>query len=348
MAEPTGEGILAASPVRRLRTDRGDAGERLDRVLVRHLADLRASRSRVRMWIEAGRVRRNGAVAVRPGERLARGDVLEVDLPPAPPPRPRPPAWDHPLIILFEDEHLLAVDKPPGMLVHPTPGRREGTLVNALLADPSRFEDGRPRLVQRLDRDTSGVLLVARTRSAHAALARALGGGEAEKTYLAVVYGVPERSKGRIDLRLDRDPGDPRRRLASRDRGQPAATRWEVLAAAPDGPAGGVRPALLACRLETGRTHQIRAHLGAVGHPLVGDPLYGEPRHQGIADPTLAAACAGFPRQALHAWRLTFHHPFTNRRLELEAPPPDDLDVLLAACGFAAPAPLKPHPLPAT
>jgi 23S rRNA pseudouridine1911/1915/1917 synthase len=347
MAEPTGEGIHAASPVRRLRADRGDAGERLDRALVRRLADLRISRSRVRAWIEAGRVRRNGAAAVRPGERLTRGDVVEVDLPPAPPPRPRPPASEHPLTVLFEDEYLLAIDKPPGMLVHPTPGHREGTLVNALLADPHRFEDGRPRLVQRLDQGTSGVLLVARTRAAHAALARALGSPEAEKIYLAVVYGVPAGSKGRIDLRLARNPEDPRRRLASRDRGQPAATRWELLAAAPGGPAGGVRPALLTCRLETGRTHQIRAHLGAVGHPLVGDPLYGEPRHRGIADPARAAACAGFPRQALHAWRLRLLHPFTGRRLELEAPPPQDVAALLRACGLKVPARLRLHPPPA-
>jgi 23S rRNA pseudouridine1911/1915/1917 synthase len=345
------------------RADRGDAGGRLDHVMVRHFTGLPGlSRSRLQGWIAAGRVRINGAVIRRPAGRLAAGDELEVELP-APPPsrrRVRPLAAQRlPLAILYEDEHLLALDKPAGMVVHPTGRYRDGTLVNALAwhlregvaaaaaaAGPREDEqpagappDVRPGLVHRLDRDTSGVLLVAKSRAAHAGLARAIKARALQKDYLAVVYGRAPLAKGRIELKLLRDPRDRRRVAVSRTEGVSAATLYELLAESrgPGERSGrAVWLSLLRCRLITGRTHQIRVHLAALGLPIVGDPLYGEPRHRGIADPALAALCRDFPRQALHAWRLALRHPVTGRDLTLWAPLPADLCRLLHAAGFPA------------
>ncbi len=254
-----------------------------------------------------------------------------------------------PLSILYEDEHLLAVDKPAGLVAHPTAGHRDGTLWNALLfraraegwaGEPSEG-DRRPSLVHRLDRGTSGVLLVAKSAAVHAGLARALrtssaasGRQRAGKRYLAVVYGRARRDAGRIALPIGTDPADRNRRVVSPE-GQAALTLYERLAEAPAAPLS-----LLACVLASGRTHQIRVHLAALGHPLVGDPLYGEPRHvagiqRAIADPALSAACRAFARPALHAWRLAFVHPVTRERLALTASVPPDLSALLARAGMA-------------
>jgi 23S rRNA pseudouridine1911/1915/1917 synthase len=299
-------------------------------------------------------VKVNGAAARRPAARLAVGDAVEVQLPPLILGHGRPPmeAQPLPLAILYEDQHLLAVSKPAGMVVHPAGRHRDGTLANALLwhlrnraapGDPSSAAG--PGLVSRLDRDTTGVLLVAKTGAAHAGLARARRSSSMHKDYLAAVYGLPPHDKGRIELRLRRDPLNPHRVAASRDAGLAALTLYELLGAmplAPAVPARDVRLSLLRCRLVTGRTHQIRAHLAAAAMPIVGDPLYGEPRHRGIADPTLAAACRDFPRQALHAWRLALPHPVTGEPLTLEAPLPPDLLLLLETAGLAetlAPAP---------
>lgn len=335
------------------RADRGDAGGRLDRAILRHLAGAAGlSRNQVQGWIGAGRVLVNGAAVARPARRLALGDALEISLPASPPPRRRSlplVAQQLPLSILFEDGHLLALDKPAGLVVHPTGRYRDGTLVNALAwylgaeasggaGERAAVPPIRPGLVHRLDRDTTGLLLVAKSRAAHAGLARAIRSRAMQKDYLAVVYGRAPHAKGRIELRLHRDPSDPRRVAASRTEGLAAVTLFEVLA---EGDAGGesarlgVRLSLLRCRLLTGRTHQIRAHLAALGLPIVGDPLYGEPRHRGIADPALAALCRDFPRQALHAWRLALPHPVSDEPLALQAPVPADLAPLLAAAGWA-------------
>ncbi|MBW8873619.1 MAG: RluA family pseudouridine synthase [Acidobacteria bacterium] len=314
--------------LRTFRADRGDARGRLDRVLMRHLADRpEVTRSQVQAWIEGGRVRVNGGVPSKPASRLALADEVEVVLPP-PPLRRQPQAQEMPLSVLYEDEHLLALEKPPGLVVHPAPGHREGTLINALLWRAREWGEGqRPGLVSRLDRDTSGVLMVTKTPAAHAALARALKHRNAEKEYLAVAYGKAPTDRGRIELKIDRDPADLRRRIASKTEGRDSVTLYELL-----GDSGGL--SLLRCRLLTGRTHQIRVHLQAHGLPIVGDPLYGEPRWKGIGDSGLAAACRDFPRQALHAWRLAFFHPATGERLEIVAPVPDDLAGLLAAAGL--------------
>ncbi len=324
------------------RADRGDAGIRLDRVLRRHLADRPdVSRHALQGRIAAGEVAVNGRAAARPALRLRLGDEVALDLPPLPPRRVHP-AQELPLAILHEDEHLLALDKPAGLVVHPAAGHRDGTLWNALLflargwsmEDAGGAEGRRPSLVHRLDRGTSGVLLVAKSAAVHAGLQRALRSPSAEKVYRAVVYGRVRLPHGRIAGKIGLDPADRRRRLVSAA-GRDALTLYERLGEAAASPLS-----LLACRLKTGRTHQIRVHLAALGHPLVGDPLYGEPRHvagllRAIPDPQLAARCRDLARPALHAWRLAFIHPVTRERLALESPLPPDLAGLLAAAGLA-------------
>jgi len=307
--------LPVVEPIRTIRADRGDAGERLDRALVRHLADLALPRVEVARWIRDGKVAVNGDGAPKASLRLAKGDLVAVTLPLPPPDAPPLLAQELPLAILFEDEHLLAIDKPPGLVVHPTWGHREGTLLNALLWRAREWDSAvaRPRMVHRLDKDTSGLLLVAKTRAAHAELARAFQRRQVSKEYLALVHGRPSADRGRIDLPISRIPTDPKRRTTDDPSGRPALTDWQLVAEAPDRPI-----ALLVCRPQTGRTHQIRVHLAAIGLPIVGDPLYG------TGEPLL-------PRQALHAARLALDHPVSGQRLELEAPLPPDLVALLAS-----------------
>ena len=317
---------------RTVTADRGDAGRRLDHVLRRHLGDVdAATRTRVQAWIEGGRVTINGRPITRVASRVALGDAVKIDLPDGPP-RPEMAAEDVGITVLFEDDHLLVLDKPPGVVVHPTYRNTEGTVMNALLWHARTWPPGqRPSLVIRLDKLTSGIVLVAKTAAIHAVLQRTFR----EKDYLAVVYGRVQVDKGEIDLRLARDHGDRRRVVASASTGAPSLTRFERLAVVP-APRAGL--ALLRCRLETGRTHQIRVHLAARGWPIVGDPTYGEPRWQEVGDATLKAALEAFPRQALHAWRAAFTHPITGQRIEIEAPVPRDLRALLVATGLPAPS----------
>jgi 23S rRNA pseudouridine1911/1915/1917 synthase len=325
--------MTAVFSTRTIRTDRGDDRKRLDVTLVRHLADRPdISRSQIQSWIEGGLVRVNGTPAAKPSSRLMLWDEIEVVLPPPPPPRPAPAAEEMPLSILFEDEHLVAIDKPPGLVVHPSPGHRQGTMINALFWRARDWgEDRRPSLVNRLDQGTSGVLMVAKTPAVHTALARNLRSRDTVKEYLALVYRANGAlPKGRIDLKILRDPVDLKRRMASKTEGRDSVTLYERLAGD-----GGL--ALLRCRLLTGRTHQIRVHLKSQGWPIVGDALYGEPRWKGFGDPALAAACRDFPRQALHAWRLAFVHPATGAAMEIVAPVAEDMAGLLAAARLQAP-----------
>lgn len=318
--------MSAPEPPRRVfRTDRADAAQRLDRLVAQRLTDIPGlSRARIQEWIGAGRVRVDGIAVTRSSLRPAPGAEVEIVFPDA---RPHPPpvAQEIPLSILYEDDWLLALDKPPGMVAHPTKGHSDGTLVNALLWHLGKPEGG-ACLVSRLDKGTSGVMLVAKVPEAHTRLARILGTREAEKEYLAVVHGPVLLPKGRIDRRILRDPQEPRRRITSRSEGQEATTLWERLAESDEGSPG---IALLKCRLLTGRTHQIRVHLQSEGMPIVGDPLYGEPRWKGLHDPDLAIACRDFPRPALHARRLRFPHPVTGAVVEVLAPVPEDLAGLL-------------------
>jgi 23S rRNA pseudouridine1911/1915/1917 synthase len=337
-------------PVRTLVADRGDAGVRLDLVLRRHLTDVgAATRTRVQRWIEGGHVTVNGAAVRRASARAALGDIVAVVLPDRRPRRAMA-AEDFALEILDEDDYLLALNKPPGIVVHPTFGHATGTIMNALLARAGEWPVGRrPSIVGRLDKGTSGIVLVAKTRDVHRALQRALSAdltgcatrepiekdaqrlGPA-KDYLAVVYGrVPRR--GTIDLRLRLDPGDRRRTIASAASGARSVTEFERLACVR---ARGVGLALLRCRLITGRRHQIRAHLAARGWPIVGDPTYGDPRWTRVDDPVLAAGLHAMPRQALHAWRLAFQHPIADQPVRIEAPLPRDMADLIARSGLAA------------
>jgi 23S rRNA pseudouridine1911/1915/1917 synthase len=241
-------------------------------------------------------------------------------------------AEDVPLDVLYEDDHLIAINKPSGVVVHPTYKHAQGTIINALLWQARNWPDGRrPSLVGRLDKLTSGIVLVAKTASSHAALQRRMASQTTAKDYLAVVYGRVNAASGEIDLRLARDPRDQRRVVASKTNGAPSLTCFERLGRVD---ALDVGLSLLRCRLGTGRTHQIRVHLAARGWPVVGDPTYGEPHWSRIADPILAEVLRSFERQALHAWRLAFTHPLTGECLQLEAPIPGDFRALLTAVGL--------------
>ena len=333
-----------------LEVDRGDARLRLDRLLVARLPGVAGlSRTRLAAWIREGRVEIDGVPATRAAQRLRPGQAIALDL-------PEPPPKEHlaearPLTVLYEDDALLAIDKPAGLVMHPTRRHPSGTLMNALLAHLAH-PGTRVHLVHRLDRETSGIVLVAKSPAVHATLARAMARRAVHKDYLAVVYGTPRAPRDRIDLRIRRDPAT-RRMIASRHDGLPASTEIAVLATSPGaspgaspgespGDAPGVAPGgsqaltFLRCRLITGRLHQIRVHLAGVGLPIVGDPVYGEPRWKGIADPRLRDVCATLARQALHAWQLTCAHPVTGAPLAITAPLPADVQALVDAAGVGA------------
>lgn len=317
--------------IRRFRVGAPSAGSRLDLFLAATCSDL--SRSRIQKLIAEGAVRLDGAAAKR-AHVVRAGEEVEVEVP-----EPRPSAVsgeDIPLTVLYEDEHLLVVDKPPGMVVHPSPGHGSGTLVNALLhhvRDLSGVGGAlRPGIVHRLDRHTSGVLLIAKTDLAHASLSRQMKKRSMRKEYLALSAGIPRVRKGEIALPVGRDPRDRKRMRAFRRTDAPpvgareAATLYEIER---EWPALGLT--LLRCRLVTGRTHQIRVHLAAAGLPVVGDPAYGRPRYDRLKDPALKKALLEFPRQALHAERIGFRHPASHQPVEIVAPVPADLAGLLAS-----------------
>jgi len=313
-----------APSVRILVADRGDSGVRLDLVLRRHLRDVEAAtRTRVQAWIESGQVTVNGATIRRVAARAALGDVVSVVVP-EPRPRRAMGAEDVAVDVLYEDDQLLAVNKPAGVVVHPAYRHPTGTLMNALLWRARAWPiGGRPSIVGRLDKGTTGVVLVAKTADVHAAMQRRAGAHE--KEYVAVVYGRPP-ARGTIDVRLRLNPRDRRRVVASDSAGAHSVTEFERLSHV-RAPRAGL--ALLRCRLLTGRRHQIRVHLAARGWPIVGDGAYGEPRWSVVSDPMLQAALRAFPRQALHAWRVAFPHPITRKPVEIEAPVPGDIRDLI-------------------
>ena len=295
--------------------DRGDVGVRIDRVLLRHLAHLPGvSRNRLQRLLAAGGVHINGRPVSRPSRRVGAHDEVRVALPERRL-RAKPAAEPLPLEILHEDDALLVVNKPPGIVSHPAIRHATGTLLNALLAHAG--DRWTPSLVGRLDQWTSGAVVVAKRKTVHTMLQRLSLEGGIEKDYLAVVAGKPP-SRGRIDLGLDRDPWD-RRRMMARDRGgMPSETRFARLRHVTM--EGGRTLALVRCRLITGRMHQIRVHLAARGWPILGDRTYG------VASPHIA-------RQALHAWRIAFRHPVTSDAIEVIARPPGDMVSLLALLG---------------
>ena len=309
---------------RTIKIDRGDHGVRVDRVLLRHLREEKgASRNRIQKWIESGDVLINGAAPSRAAWRVQAGDELRIRAA-EPARRERPRAESIPLEILYEDDDLLAVNKPAGLVVHPSYRNTAGTLINGLLEHARQWPEGStPALLGRLDKLTSGIVIVTKRGEIHAALQRQMDARRVDKDYLAIVWGKPTPLRGTIDLALDRDPWD-RRRITVTDRGgQPSVTRYERLSTTGDF-------SLIRCRLITGRTHQIRVHLSAKKWPIVGDAAYGPKR----VAPTAVEAAAKFPRQALHSWRITFRQPRTGRELALEAPLPADMTMLAEAIGL--------------
>ncbi len=288
----------------RFRVSDEDAGRRLDGVLA---AQARVgSRAAAERLIAAGAVRVDGAQRPK-SHRVASGQQVDVDLPARATLEPAP----IPVPIVWQDEHLLVVDKPAGLVVHPSGGRTTGTLVHAVLGlGAAGGDDERPGIVHRLDRDTSGLLLVARSQRAHTALQRLIRRREVERRYLALVHGTPRSRTGRIDAPVGRDRHDRTRHSIDTDTPRDAVTWFELRE-----PLGG--RALLELRLETGRTHQIRVHLEAIGLPVCGDPVYG------VRD-------LGLDRQFLHAHRLRLRHPFSGEELDLESPLPADLEAALA------------------
>lgn len=291
----------------------GMAGWRLDRALAVLVPTL--SRERLKALISSGEVSGAAGLARDPAKKVAAGDSFTVNVPE--PRAAHSEAQDIPLVVIFEDDHLLVVDKPAGLVVHPAAGNFDGTLVNALLHHCEGSLSGiggvaRPGIVHRIDKDTSGLLVVAKTDPAHVGLSRQFAAHSVDRRYTAVVAGVPAPPAGRIAGALARSSAN-RQKMAivgpnDGDRGKPAVTHYRT-----------VKPLLNAaqieCRLETGRTHQIRVHMASIGHPLIGDPFYGGAKGKR----------AGFVRQALHAATLGFVHPITQANLSFVSPLPADI-----------------------
>ncbi|MCX8135317.1 MAG: RluA family pseudouridine synthase [Roseococcus sp.] len=311
-----------------------DRGARADRFLAARIGTL--SRSRVKALIEAGRAWEDGAPFTDPSRPVRPGARYRLSEPPPAPAKPIPQPI--PLAILHEDADVIVLDKPAGLVVHPAPGNAEGTLVNALLAHAGEELEGiggekRPGIVHRLDKDTSGVMVVAKSQRAHQALSEAFAARDLEREYLALVWGVPSPAAGEIEAAIGRHATD-RKRMAvvgpgGAKTGKPALTRYRTEAVFH----GAV--SLLRCRLATGRTHQIRVHLAHIGHPLVGDPLYLRriPAASRALPESLRAVLLAFPRQALHAATLRFQHPVTKDVLSFISTLPSDLAGLLARLG---------------
>ncbi len=311
-----------------------EARERLDRLLARHVPAL--SRSRLKTLIEAGHVTLGGRTMTDASHRVNEGDRLSMAVPE--PEDPTPLAEAIPLDVVFEDEALIVIDKPAGLVVHPAAGHWTGTLVNALIAHCGESLSGiggvrRPGIVHRLDKDTTGLMVVAKTDRAHAALSAQFADhgrtGPLERAYQALVWGRPKRDAFTIDQPLDRDPR-AREKIAVRKGGREAITHVAVGQTLADGLVSRVT-----CRLETGRTHQIRVHMAHEGHPLLGDETYGKGfRTKATKLPAPAqAALEALGRQALHAAVLGFEHPSSREHLRFESPLPADLARLVAALG---------------
>lgn len=305
--------------------DRGDVGVRVDRVLLRHLNHLPGlTRNRIQRLIDAGAVSVDGRPVSRPAARLPAGASLTIDLPDRKP-RQSPEAQALPLDVRYEDDALIVVAKPAGQVSHPAFRNTSGTLLNALLGRAAgRWQ---PALVSRLDKDTSGLVIVAKAREVQAAMQRLGDRNLIEKDYLAIVAGKPP-SRGVIDLALDRDPWDARR-VTVRDRGGvPSVTTFQRIRTFALGLDRHV--SLVKCRLITGRTHQIRVHLAAKGWPIIGDAVYGTSR-RGTPEGSRLTAGLTIARQALHAWRVAFPHPSTGTALEVSAEIPADMQAVLEA-----------------
>jgi len=302
-----------------------EAGERLDRALARRFGDL--SRSRIKHLVEEGRLAVDGATITDPSWRVKPGQRCVLTVPPPAVSRPEPQSI--PLDIRYEDEHLVVLVKPAGLVVHPAPGNPDRTLVNALLAHCGASLAGiggvkRPGIVHRLDKDTSGLMVVAKTDLAHERLAADFAARRIERAYLALVWGVPTRRSGEIDAAIGRNPANRKTMAVVKRGGKRAVTHYRVLRSFGD------VASLIECRLATGRTHQIRVHLAALGHPLIGDAVYGRSRGRKRRLPdALRSALETFPRQALHAAKLGFTHPASGEKLVFSDKIASDINELI-------------------
>jgi len=297
---------------RTLTIGESQAGDRLDRVLAAAWPDL--SRSRLKQLIEAGAVVCGSRTLDDPALKVKQGLEVALTIPPAIPAEPQAQAI--PLPIVFEDAHLIVIDKPAGLVVHPAAGNRDGTLVNALIAHCGESLRGiggelRPGIVHRIDKDTTGLIVVAKTEQAHRSLGKQFAAHAIERVYKALVWGVPRVRENTIEGNVGRSPLNRQKMTVLKTGGKSARTHYKVIEAF------GSTAALVECRLETGRTHQVRVHMTHIGHPLIGDPVYGRPRN--VPGLTLKIG-----RQALHAAVLGFQHPATHKRLRFESVLPVD------------------------
>jgi len=314
--------------------DESHEGQRLDRFLSERLPEL--SRTRVQTLIKEGHASRGGATIEDVKYRVKPGDRFELTLPAAT--RSELGAESIPLTIVYEDDALIVIDKPAGLVVHPGAGHASGTLVNALIAHCGASLSGiggvaRPGIVHRLDKDTSGLMVIAKTDQAHHALAAQFADhgrtGELERGYLALVWGAPSRPQGVIDAAVGRHPTSRTKMAVLKDRGREAVTHWRVVATF--GRGKEKIASLLECTLETGRTHQVRVHLAAIGHPLIGDQLYGpgfKSKLRKLPEP-LRSKLAALGRQALHATHLAFVHPKTGTLLKFNSELPPELSEIV-------------------
>jgi len=316
--------------------DAADAGKRLDAVLAAQLDTL--SRNRIQSLIKSGDVTIGGAKIVEPKYRVNEGDALTLTLPEPEDPEPR--GENIPIAVVFEDEHLIVVDKPAGLVVHPGAGNWTGTLVNALIHHCGDSLSGiggikRPGIVHRIDKDTSGLLVVAKTDQAHQGLAAQFADhgktGPLERAYSALVWGTPSSLKGTINANLARSRANRQKIAVVKTSGRHAVTHWQVKERFGNADHPELA-SLMECRLETGRTHQIRVHMAHIGHPLIGDNDYGSgyKTKSNRLDPPLKGVIQGFGRQALHAGLLAFEHPVNSKTLRFESPYPSDFAKLLS------------------
>ena len=300
-----------------------DGGARLDRALAARMPE--HSRSFIANLIAEGRVTLAGKPAARPSLRVAGGQLAEVDIPL--PAATTAASQEMPLSVLYEDRDIIVIDKPAGLVVHPAAGHADRTLVNALLFHVQDLSgiggELRPGIVHRLDKDTSGVMVIAKNDEAHRKLSTAWGTDAVRKEYVAIVYGTPQKSRGTIDAPIARDPRN-RKRMAIVAGGRRAVTDYELIEP--------LRHAsVLRCVLHTGRTHQIRVHLKSIGHPIIGDPVYSGPQWRGIPDKRLQKAIVSLGRQALHAVSLQIPHPKTDTMMRFTALLPGDMRALVEA-----------------
>ncbi|PLP59867.1 RNA pseudouridine synthase [Mesorhizobium loti] len=342
MAAPDNEDteeLIGAAPIA-LKAGEDAAGQRLDQWLAAQLAP-QLSRSRIQALIKQGGVRIADRQVDEPKRKLTAGDSISVELPEPEPAEPQ--GEDIPLDVLYEDDALIVINKPAGLVVHPGAGNWTGTLVNALIHHCGASLSGiggvrRPGIVHRLDKDTSGVMVVAKTDHAHRTLSEAFADhgrtGDLRRAYVALVWGIPPRPTGTIDAPLGRAADRVRRAVVPehREDARHAVTHYTVEERFGEGQDKFAAASLVECRLETGRTHQIRVHMAHIGHPLVGDPDYGQAfrtKVNRLPEP-LKSAVAAFPRQALHARLLEFSHPDTHLPMRFEAPTPGDMEDLVS------------------